>query len=53
MRQIVELADCRPIVEFEVEWRFILKYVKPLRHLGRDRLDLCILKSNVFNDRVD
>jgi hypothetical protein len=53
LRQIVELANCRPVVEFEVKWRFILKCVKPLRHLGRDRLDLCILKSNVFNDRVD
>ncbi len=53
MREIVELADCRPIVKFEVEWRFILKCVKPLRHLGRDRLDLCILKSNVVNNRVN
>jgi hypothetical protein len=51
--QIVELADCRPVVEVEVEWRFILKCVQPLRHLGRDRLELYILKSNFFNDRID
>ncbi len=51
--KIIELTNCRPVVEFKVELRSILKCVKPLRHLGRDRLDLCILKSDVLNDRVD
>jgi hypothetical protein len=26
--QVVELADCRPVVEIEVKMRFILKCVK-------------------------